>query len=864
LVGAWVIYQRSANDAPYVAGEETEGITRSLDRDLRASSSGFRFTDVTESAGIRFHHFPFRRTHQLPEDMGSGAAWGDYDGDGLPDLFLVNFAAPVGASDDELARSAATDRLFRNRGDGTFGDVTSSAGLGKPHRGMGAAWGDYDADGNLDLFVTSWGENLLWRNRGDGTFEDVTGSAGLGGEGFWAGATWSDFDLDGDLDLYVCGYVEYVPEDPDSPAPATGDPAFPFTLNPSSYSPHPNRLHVNRGDGTFEERAEAAGVLGESGRSLSAAWVDLDEDGWADLYVANDVSDNALYRSLGDGSFTNVSYEAIVADYRGAMGIAVGDWDGDLDFDIFITHWIAQENALYSSLFGDFADQEGWRLMFVDEADRVGLGQIAIDMIGWGTSFVDLDNDGLLDLFVANGSTFQERSDPDLLVPMPPHLYWNRGATEGFFEVGEEAGIRTDPPTVDRGAAFADYDADGDLDLVICRHGGPARLLRNDSRTGSHVSLRLRGESGHPSGRGARIVAHAGGRSHLRSAGGGPSYLSQDAPDVHVGLGDASRIDSLEVRWPGGRRDVWHDLEVGRSWILTEGGEARALDHFDRPGGPSSADDGPRGFEGRRVSDVSDRAIVADMSTTLSREETLRFWAMKRQVDPLVLDGRWEESIAILEEMTRIDPRHEDTRYALGNCHLELGQYSEALRSWRGLIEVNPAASRAFVQVGVLHTMPEAGEHFDLGAARDAFRRAHLLNKEESRPLILWGEAALASGDLEEAEEVLTAARRMNDQSTSALYLSGYIAWKRGDEARARELLERARRSGEGQKPAHGAVLEGDTKSPDMAAARRRAARRRLFSSCLEALRTASVEIEPSAVFAWVDEARASLPASNP
>jgi len=351
LVGSAIVIFRSLRpDAPYVAGAETDGITRSLDRSLDEPSCPLRFTDVPAEAGVDFVHAPWRRTSQLPEDMGSGAAWGDYDGDGRPDLFLVNIAAPLGVGEEEAAASGRTDRLFRNRGDGTFEDVTASAGIGRAHRGMAAAWGDFDADGDADLVVTSWGRNVLWENRGDGTFADVTEPAGLTGDGFWAGASWSDFDLDGDLDLYVCGYVRYVPEDPEKIAASAGDSDFPFTLNPSSWPPHPNRLWVNRGDGTFEDRTEAAGVLGENGRSLSASWADFDDDGWPDLYVANDVSDNVLWLNNRDGTFRDASYEAVVADYRGAMGIAVGDWDGDLDLDLFITHWIAQENALYSNM----------------------------------------------------------------------------------------------------------------------------------------------------------------------------------------------------------------------------------------------------------------------------------------------------------------------------------------------------------------------------------------------------------------------------------------------------------------------------------------------------------------------------------
>jgi hypothetical protein len=382
-------------DTPYVPGRETEGITRSLDRELERHTSPLRFTEVSEQAGLRFEHFPFRRTSQMPEDMGPGVAWGDYDGDGFPDLFLVNFAAPVGVSDEEMAASPATDRLFRNRGDGGFEDVTLAAGVGAAHRGMGASFADYDADGDLDLFVTSWGDNILWQNQGDGTFREVTAAAGLAGEGFWTGHAWADFDLDGDLDLYVCGYVQYVPEEPGSPATRLGGAENPFTINPSSYPPHPNRFYVNRGDGSFEERAAATGIDAERGRSLGVAWADFQGDGLPDLYVANDVSDNRMFLSRGDGRFDDVSYEALVADYRSSMGIAIGDWDGDLDLDLFLTHWVAQENALYSNLISGLDDGGGTPppLRFSDDADRVGLGQIALDLVGWGTGFVDFDND---------------------------------------------------------------------------------------------------------------------------------------------------------------------------------------------------------------------------------------------------------------------------------------------------------------------------------------------------------------------------------------------------------------------------------------------------------------------------------------
>ena len=853
VAAAILLVRRSGRDAPYVAGTEQEGITRSLDRAVDPGASPIRFTEVTESAGVRFELFPFRRTSQLPEDMAGGVAWGDYDGDGFPDLFLVNFAAPVGASDADVARSTATDRLFRNRGDGTFEDVTAAAGVGRAHRGMGAAWGDFDSDGDLDLVVSSWGANILWENRGDGTFRDVTKRAGLTGEGFWTGVAWSDFDLDGDLDLYVCGYVRYTPEPEGSPLTRAGPGELPFTLNPSSYPPRQNRLYVSRGDGTFEERAAAAGVLGEKGRSLSAAWTDLDADGFPDLYVANDVSDNNLFRNRGDGTFEDVSYAALVADYRGAMGIGVADWDGDLDLDLFVAHWIAQENALYTNQLAEMDDGRGkGKLFFGDDADRVGLGQISLDLIGWGTSFADLDSDGWEDLFVANGSTFQERDDPTKLIPMPPHLYWNRGPDKGFFEVGGAAGLRTDPPGVGRGAAFADYDQDGDLDLVIVRHGGRARLLRNDTPQGHRIGFRLQGTRGHPSGLGARIVVHAtGGRSLLREAGAGAPYLSQNDTEVLVGLGAAAGIDSVEVTWPGGARDVWKGLEEDRLWLLREGGEPRALGRtWD-----ATVAENERGS----ASGGSRWAVVADVSSALSRADRARLWDLKAGAQRAYHAGRWNEAADAFREMLALDPSNLDALYSLGNALLESAKYAGALDAWQRLATVNPQSARAWLQIGILHTMPAAGAAYDLNEAVAAFRRAHELNREESRSLVLWGEAALAAGDVATAADVVSTAHRMNPQDPAASYLSAYVAWTRGRRERARELLEAAK-GAFAETPSAAASAEGDIRSDRMLEARRRAAHRRLFSGCVEALRSAVPPLEPERLLACVDRTIAALP----
>jgi len=435
---------------------------------------------------------------------------------------------------------------------------------------------------------------------------------------------------------------------------------------------------------------------------------------------------------------------------------------------------------------------------------------------------------------------------------MHPHLYWNRGAEAGFFEVGAEAGIRTDPPGVGRGAAFADYDADGDADLLIVRHGGRARLLRNDSPSGNWVGFRVRATSGHPSGIGTRIVVRVGDRAYLREAGAGPSYLSQNGSDVLFGLGEATRVERVEVSWPGGRREVWSDLDVDRLWHLEEGRPPRPVDDLAALGAG-------RDQRARRTSAVSKHALVSDVASDFSREEKLRFWEFNRRARDLVVKSSWEEAAAVFAEMTAMDPRHEDALYYRGNSLLELERYTEAGACWEQLVRVNPSSSRAWIQLGILHALPGTGTLFDLDAASNAFETAHRINREESRPLTLWGELELAQGRLDAAHANLEAAYRMNPRATSALYLSGYIAWKRGDARRAQDLLERASASFEKEVAVRGVLGEGDTRSDDMGVARRKAARRRLFAGCIEALRSAPEPLNPEQIFPCVDKTRATL-----
>jgi hypothetical protein len=574
LAGSAALLVIRERPKPYAPGEAVEGITSELTRTLPADYPRVRFRDVAAQAGVRFRHFPGMRSTQLPEDMGSGAAWGDYDNDGDWDLYLVNIAGPLTASPEQLAASPACNRLYRNNGDGTFTDVTAAAGVGFCGVGMGAAWADYDNDGRLDLVVTSYDRLVLYRNRGDGTFEDATRRAGLEKfRGFWAGASWSDYDRDGWVDLYVCGYVKYrfQPEFVGKSSKQYSE-VIPFMLNPSSYRPERNLLFHNNADGTFTEVARQAGVDNPNGRSLSAAWADFDNDGWPDLYVANDISDNVMYRNLGNGRFEDISHAAWVADYRGAMGLAVGDYDRDGDLDLFVTHWLAQENAFYWNLRLSHANGGAQGpLKFTDIADMMGLGQIALQDIGWGTSFFDYDNDGRLDLFVVNGSTLQEEADPSRLVAMKNRLFWQRNPEEGFFETSAVSGAVFAERHVGRGAAFADYDGDGDLDLIVVNHQGLPLLLRNDGGNKNHwLKIRLRTSRSNRSGFGARVEVEAGGVRQIEEIGAQPSYLSQNAAEAHFGLGRQAAADRVVVRFPSGVIRELRKVQANQTVYVTE------------------------------------------------------------------------------------------------------------------------------------------------------------------------------------------------------------------------------------------------------------------------------------------------------
>jgi len=570
-IAAYFLQQPVDVSAPNADGS-IDGLTSRLSRDVPPEMVSFRFEESRRLAGIDFHHFPAERQSMLPEDMGSGLAWGDYDDDGFPDLFLVNFRGSIFGEGNEGDNpgekgGAGKSRLYHNNGDGTFSDVSSQSGLSLASYGMGASWGDYDNDGDLDLYLTNYGPNILYRNMGDGRFEDVTKTAGVGDDRFSAGSAWGDYDRDGHIDLYVTTYVDFVFREEDRHAGTRQyGSEIPFTLNPSTYSPASNRLYHNNGDGTFTDVAPGTPVANPTGRSLGIAWFDFNLDGLLDIYVANDVSDNGVYLNRGDGSFKDIGASSLAADYRGAMGLAVGDYEKDGDPDLFVTHWIAQENAFYENMHsaGWLDDAGNSRMFFMDSADAVGLGQISLKTVGWATGFVDLDNDGELDLWVVNGNTLEIEDDNRHLEPQIMHIF-RQDAETGFFEIGRQSSSALNKAFVGRGGAHADYDGDGLVDIAVIAHGEQPLLLHNTSPAIHHwITLRLRQRGGNTRALGARVLLRTGTSTQTAQVGAGASYLSQHGTDLHFGLGDSSLVDEITIYWPDGKVESRVDVEVDR------------------------------------------------------------------------------------------------------------------------------------------------------------------------------------------------------------------------------------------------------------------------------------------------------------
>jgi hypothetical protein len=534
-------------------------------------SGAIEYTDVSAEAGIRFKHNSgaFGKKY-LPETIGAGGAFLDYDNDGWQDIFLVN------SKDWTESKRRSFSALYHNNKDGTFTDVTHQVGLGVEMYGIGVAVADYDNDGNEDIYVTCVGANHLFRNLGNGKFADVTGKAGLAEPGFSSSAAWFDYDNDGKLDLFVGRYVEWSVQ---TDLFCTLDGKNKTYCTPQTYKGQSAQLYRNLGNGKFENVTAKAGVNDPAGKTLGVALLDFDDDGWMDLFVANDTEPNKLYRNNHNGTFTDNAVIAGVAfseagTARAGMGVDAADYDGSGKQSVVIGNFTNESIALYHN------DGSG---LFTDEAAASGIGKVSAQSLTFACFFFDYNLDGLLDVFAANGHVSDDISvvQPTVKYAQPPHLFQNNGKKK-FQEVTAKLGRALNRAIVGRGAAYGDYDNDGDLDLLITTNNGPARLLRNDNANQNDVlRLKLIGARANHDGIGAKVVVKTSkGRTLYGMVRTGSSYCSQSELPLVFGLGkpEEGATLTIEITWPGNQKDRIADVKPNQIVTVQEGKGATATE----------------------------------------------------------------------------------------------------------------------------------------------------------------------------------------------------------------------------------------------------------------------------------------------
>ena len=530
-------------------------------RAQQPGAPGFRFANVTAQAGINFRHNNGAFGGKfLPETLGSGCAFLDYDADGWQDILLVNSMDWPGHS-----RQRSTLKLYRNNRNGTFTDVTHAAGLDIEMYGMGVAVGDYNNDGFPDIFITCVGQNRLFKNTGKGRFIDVTNSSGLGKrQAFSTSAIWFDFDRDGLLDLFVCNYVKWSPE---HDVFCSLDGKHKSYCTPEAFVGQTCWLFHNRGNGTFEDVTAKSGIFDSSSKSLGVAMLDFDEDGWPDLLVANDTQPNKLYRNQRNGTFRDVAVDAGIAfsgegKARAGMGIDIGDFDNSGRSGVAITNFDNEMIGLYRS------DGKG---NFSDVAVQSGVGLPSKTTLGFGCAFADCDLDGALDLIAVNGHIDDTvRNVRNVGYAQAPQLFLNDGKGK-FTEVGSQLGGGFSSPKVGRGLAMGDVDRDGDVDVLMTTNNGPAYLFRNDQSAGNRsIRLQLTGTKSNRDAIGARIKLFSAGTMQTRIVKSGSSYLSQSELPVTFGVGKQTSIERIVIDWPSGESEEFKNLAAGNAYQVTE------------------------------------------------------------------------------------------------------------------------------------------------------------------------------------------------------------------------------------------------------------------------------------------------------
>lgn len=526
-----------------------------------AGGPGFKFVDVTDGAGIRFQHNSGAYGGKLlPETLGSGCAFLDYDADGWQDILLVNSMDWPGHK-----RQRTTLKLYRNNRNGTFTDVTKAARLDLEMYGMGVAVGDYNNDGFPDIFISCVGQSRLFRNTGEGTFVEATKASGLlGKQGLSTSAVWFDYDRDGFLDLFVCNYVRWSAE---HDVFCSLDGKNKSYCTPEAYRGDTCWLYHNRGDGTFEDVTASSGIFDSSSKSLGVAMMDYDQDGWPDLLVANDTQPNKLYRNQRNGKFKDVAVEAGLAfstegKARAGMGADVGDFENSGRPGIVITNFDNEMMGLYRYTGKGYDDV----------AMQTGLGAASRNTLGFGCAFFDADLDGLLDIAVANGHIDETVRNirGNVGYAQPAQLFENLGGGK-FRDVAEEVGGGFEKPKVGRGLAVGDYDGDGDLDLLMTTNNGSAYLYRNDlANSARSIRFHLVGTQSNRDAIGAVLQIFAHGLQQTRMVRSGSSYLSQSELPVTFGLGKLQEIERVVIDWPNGRSEEYKRLKAGKAYQVIE------------------------------------------------------------------------------------------------------------------------------------------------------------------------------------------------------------------------------------------------------------------------------------------------------